>query len=266
MSDIRLYNDDCFNIFPQIEDKSVDMICCDLPYGTTSCKWDVILPFDQLWKEYERIIKDNGAIVLFSQQPFTSELIHSNLKLYKYNWIWVKDNATNFLHSHFRPLKITEDICVFGKASTFPSKKGNHRQSITYNPQMRGGYKPYTCKSGKHKVGSAVVDGSYDKVNNYITVSNGERYPINLIKFNRDKEKMHPTQKPVALLEYLIKTYTNEGMLVLDNCMGSGTCGVACKKLNRKFIGIEKEKEYYDIAEKRINEAIIEPTLFGEIK
>jgi len=247
----KIHQGDCLELMKEIEDKSVHMILCDLPYGTTPANWDSRIPMDKLWKEYERIIKDEGAIVLTSQQPFTSLLISSNIYLYKYNWVWEKDNATNFLNSKFQPLKITEDICVFGKGSTSFIRSGIN---MVYNPQFTKG-KPYTIKSGNQKSNSAVVrggKGGREDVGGFLTESDGRRYPKNLIKFNRDKEKLHPTQKPLALFEYLIKTYTNKNNLILDNCAGSGTTGVACKNLNRNYILIEQEEKYYKIAEKRI--------------
>lgn len=246
----KIYQGDCLEVMKQIEDKSVDMILCDLPYGTSACSWDSIIDLKKLWEQYKRVIKDNGAIVLFSQQPFTSILISSNLEMYKYNWIWEKDNGTNFLNSHYQPLKVTEDICVFGKASCSPYKSLH----LSYNPQFEQG-KPYVCISGKQKADSAVVtklkDGTYGNVDGHETISDGKRYPKNLIRFNRDKEKLHPTQKPVLLCEYLIKTYTKENALVLDNCIGSGTTAVACINTKRNFIGIELSEEYCKIAEAR---------------
>lgn len=230
---IDLRQGDCLEIMKDIPDKSIDLILCDLPYGTTRNKWDSIIPLDKLWDQYERIIKDTGAIVLFSQMPFTAELTHSNLKLFKYEWIWEKDNGTGFLNAKKMPLKIHENILVF------------YKKLPTYNPQMRTGFKPYKCKQGRHSTNY----GAYEQ--GYITESNGERYPIDIIEFKKDSG-LHPTQKPVALLEYLIKTYTNENDLVLDNCMGSGSTGVACINTNRNFIGIELDENYFNIAKERI--------------
>ena len=226
---------DCLEVMKDIPDKSIDMILCDLPYGTTRNKWDSIIDLNELWVGYERIIKDNGVIVLFSQMPFTAELVHSNLKLFRYEWIWQKDNGTGFLNAKKMPLKIHENILVF------------YKKLPTYNPQMRTGFKPYKCKQGRHSTNY----GLYEQ--GHITESNGERYPIDIIEFKKDSG-LHPTQKPVALLEYLIKTYTNEKETVLDNCMGSGSTGVACVNTNRNFIGIELSEEYYNIAVRRINE------------
>ena len=224
---------DCLEIMKDIPDKSIDMILCDLPYGTTKNKWDSIIDLTELWCGYERIIKDNGAIVLFSQMPFTAELVHSNLKLFRYEWIWEKENGTGFLNAKKMPLKIHENILVF------------YKKLPIYNPQMRTGFKPYKCKQGRHSTNY----GAYEQ--GHITESNGERYPIDIIEFKKDTG-LHPTQKPVALLEYLIKTYTNEGDVVLDNCMGSGSTGVACVNTNRNFIGIELDEKYFEIAKNRI--------------
>lgn len=246
---IELLHGDCLNLMKQIPDKSVDMILCDLPYGTSASNWDKILPMAILWNEYKRIIKPNRAVVLFAQQPFTTFLISSNLEMWKYNWIWEKDNGANFLNSHYQPIKKTEDICVFGNGATSYVKDGN---TLFYSPQMTEG-KPYVCKSGKQKSDSAVIRDNGAKEGGVLTINNGFRYPTNVLKFNRDKEGYHPTQKPVALCEYLIKTYTNESDTVLDNCMGSGTTGVACKNLNRNFIGIELDFGYYMTAVERIN-------------
>lgn len=230
-----LKNGDCLELMKTIPDKSIDMILCDLPYGTTRNKWDSVIDLDLLWQQYERIIKDNGCIALFAQQPFASVLGYSNLKNLKYEWIWEKDNGTGFLNAKKMPLKIHENILIF------------YKKPPTYNPQMRIGYKPYEQKSGR---GS----NNYGEQIRVITKNNGERYPIDIIKFKRDKEKLHPTQKPVALLEYLIKTYTNENEVVLDNCMGSAGTGIACLNTNRKFIGFELDEGYYEIAKNRMEE------------
>ncbi len=233
MPKIELIQGDCLEKMKDIPDKSIDMILCDLPYGTTACKWDTIIPFEPLWEQYERVTKDNGAIVLTASQPFTTVLINSNIKRFRYSWTWEKEQGVNFLMAKKQPLKVHEDICVFSKKQT------------VYNPQMTEG-KPYISGKGD----SGEVTGRVKKVQ---TKNNGTRYPRSVIQFKRETG-LHPTQKPVALFEYLIKTYTNEGDLVLDNCMGSGTTGVACKNLNRNFIGIELDPEYFKIAEKRINE------------
>lgn len=231
-----LINGETIEEMANIPDKSIDMILADLPYGTTRNKWDSIIPLDKLWEQYNRIIKDNGAIVLFGQQPFSSILVSSNFKMYKYDWTWIKDAGTGFLNAKKMPLKDSETISVF------------YKKLPTYNPQMRVGFKPYTAKKGNHGT-------NYGSDKGAVTVSNGERYPLTTIYFNRDKNKVHPTQKPVALLEYLIKTYTNEGDVVLDNTMGSGSTGVACANTSRYFIGIELDDGYFKIAEERISDA-----------
>ena len=232
-----LLKGDCLTLMNGIPDKSIDMILCDLPYGTTQNKWDSVIPLDKLWKHYERIIKDNGAIVLTAQTPFDKVLGASNLKMLKYEWIWEKDSGTGFLNAKKAPLKSHENILVF------------YKKLPSCSPQMRMGYKPYKTKKGHHGT-------NYGSDNGAVTKSSGERYPITNLKFARDKEKTHPTQKPVALMEYLIKTYTNEGDLVLDNTMGSGTTCVACVNTNRQYIGMELDDEYYTVAQTRVNEAI----------
>lgn len=223
---------DCLELMKDIPDASIDMILCDLPYGTTKNKWDSVIPLDKLWLQYKRIIKNNGAIVLFSQMPFTASLVNSNIKMFRYEWIWEKDNGTGFLNANKMPLKIHENIEIF------------YKKIPVYNPQMRTGFKPYKTFTGRKTTNY----GDFDRVE---TKSNGERYPIDIIKFKKDSG-LHPTQKPVALLEYLIKTYTNEGATVLDNCMGSGSTGVACVNTNRNFVGIELDEEYFNIAKERI--------------
>ena len=231
---MKLINDDCLKAMQDIPDQSIDLILTDPPYGTTACKWDSIIPFEHMWKQLKRIIKDNSAIIFTASQPFTSALVMSNIKMFKYEWIWEKDAGTGFLNAKKYPLKNTENILVFCK--------GVHK----YNPQMREG-KPYKITRGRKS-----DNYGKDTKEEIITENKGERYPLTGLKFNRDKDKLHPTQKPVALFEYLIKTYTNEGDLVLDNCAGSGTTGVACKNLNRNYILIEKEPKYIKIAKERI--------------
>jgi len=246
----QLYKGDCLEIMKDIPDGSIDMILCDLPYGTTACKWDTVIPFDKLWEHYERIIKDNGAIVLFGSQPFTSELIHSNLKLFKYEWIWEKHKPSNFALAKKQPMKYHENILVF------------YKKQPLYNPQMIK-RESERIKQGQ-KVGYIGQSVNHGELNSLKTVSRSfDKYDANLklpssiLKINavqsNSKEKVnHPTQKPVTLCEYLIKTYTNEGETVLDNCMGSGSTGVACVNLNRKFIGIELDENYFNIAKNRI--------------
>lgn len=246
MTNYKLLHGDCLELIEQIPDKSMDMILCDLPYGTSACKWDTIVPFDKLWEQYERIIKDNGAVVLFGSEPFSSYLRISNIGMYKYDFKWEKPSGANFLNFKYQPAKVHEDIMIFGKMATSYSKKGN----MKYNPQMEKG-EPYKLKSGKQKnnFSNATVRSP---INQVITKNEGTRYPRSIQKFSLDKEKLHPTQKPVALLEYLIKTYTNKNDLILDNCMGSGSTGIAALATNRKFIGIELDREYFKIAKDRI--------------
>lgn len=246
----QLYQGDCLEVMKQIPDKSIDMILCDLPYGTTRCKFDVVIPFEPLWKEYKRIIKDNGAIVLFSQQPFTSDLIQSNRKMYRYEIIWKKTLPTGFLNAKKMPMRCHENICVF------------YKHLPTYNPIMR---KVERTDIGRKRINSGKAE-QYNEFrdDNWEWVETGERYPTDVIKFsnwngalfgNVDKTVRHPTSKPIDLLEYLIKTYTNERETVLDNCMGSGSAGVACVNTNRDFIGIELDENYFNIAKQRIEEA-----------
>jgi len=235
--EIKLLKGDCLEEMSNLPDESIDAIITDPPFGTTACKWDSVIPFDKMWEQLNRIIKPNGAIVLFGSEPFSSALRMSNIKNYKYDWYWDKGQGTGFLNSKKMPLKNIEIISVFQKV-------------INYNPQMRTGFKPYKVKQGETKT------DNYGKQTGAVTVSNGDRYPLTLINFTRDKEKQHPTQKPVALMEYLIKTYTNENETVLDFTMGSGSTMVACQNLNRNGIGIENNEEYFKIANKRLNEKI----------
>ena len=224
-----IYNEDCLEGMKRIPDGSVDMILCDLPYGTTACKWDTIIPFEPLWEQYERVIKDNGAIVLTASQPFTTKLIGSNIDLFRYCWVWNKKISGNPLLAKHQPLKVHEDICVFSK------KRHN------YYPQMRKG-KMRKKGGGRSKLFNMEMSSKYSD----------EYYPISIIEFSNAKRGVHPTQKPAALFEYLIRTYTNEGDIVLDNCMGSGTTAVACAITNRKYIGFEIIPDYYQEALKRL--------------
>ena len=234
-----IYNEDCLEGMKRIPDGSVDMILCDLPYGTTACKWDTIIPFDLLWEQYERIIKDSGAIVLTASQPFTTKLIGSNFNLFRYELIWEKTLASNFFMANKQPLKKHKNICVF------------YKNQPVYNPQMEKG-KPYTDKRRIKKRTSGVMGGEVTPKTDI--VNKGERFPSSIQVFsNGNNHSVHPTQKPVDLFEYLIKTYTNEGETVLDNCMGSGTTAIACLNTDRNFIGFEMDKEYFDVANERIN-------------
>lgn len=233
----KIYNQDCLEGMKSVDDKSIDFILTDLPFGVTARNsWDSIIPFDKLWLQYERIIKDNGAIALNAIQPFASQLVCSNLKLFKYEYIWQKDYSTGFLNAKKQPLRNHEQILIF------------HKSPPIYNPQMTEG-KPYTCKQGGH--GTNYHDRG-EEVKEVITVNNGTRYPVSIQKFSRDKEKFHPTQKPENLCSFLIKTYTNEGMLVLDSCAGSGTTLLAAKNLGRNYIGFENNLEYFNIATERL--------------
>jgi len=232
----KIYNMDCIEGMKQLDSNCIDMILCDLPYGTTACNWDTIIPFKPLWKQYKRIIKGNGAIVLTASQPFTSVLIMSNIKMFKYCWVWNKRKGGNIFNLKSQPYKIHEDIVVFNSNS----KK--------YFPIM---ISQKTRKSKTYGIGEAFGGGNYGDERIYT-----KKNPQSIINIsNADQtNKVHPTQKPVALFEYLIKTYTNEGDLVLDNCMGSGTTAVACKQTDRHFIGFEISKEYYDIAQERLGD------------
>ena len=237
---------DCLELMKDIPDKSIDMILCDLPYGTTSCAWDRIIPFEPLWEQYERIIKPKSCIALFSTQPFTSRLIVSNIEKFKYLWTWNKGKVGGFTNAKLKPLKLFEDICIFSDGKTANCNENNMR----YYPQgLIKVDKISNSSTDKTKTGYArpSTTGKYKQV--------FTNYPNQLLNFNLDKERVHPTQKPVAMLEYLIKTYTTEGDLVLDNCAGSGSTGIACINTNRNYILMEKEKEYFEIINKRIKES-----------
>lgn len=237
---------DCLEVMKDIPDKSIDMILCDLPYGTTACKWDTIIPFEPLWKEYKRIIKNNGAIVLTASQPFTSALVMSNPDMFKYEWIWEKEQGSNFTTVNHQPFKAHENILVFSFGKITYNPLGNF---MKYNPQKTKGEPYFVKRSGRMTQNLATgINQQLISTNN----ESGDRHPLSFQRFNRDNPKIHPTQKPVALFEYLIKTYTNEGDLVLDNCAGSGTTGVAARNLKRNFILIEKEPEYIKIIKSRL--------------
>lgn len=238
----KLYHMDCLEGMRLIPDNSIDMILCDLPYGTTQCKWDVVIPFDMLWQQYERVIKQNGAIILTGAEPFSSELRLSNRKLYKYDWIWDKVKGTGFLNAKKQPMRCHETISVF------------YKKQCTYNPQKTTGHKLKTSFRAKH-----LQTEVYGGMKNDYTYSSSDRYPRSIQVFSTDTQNssVHPTQKPIALFEYMIKTYTNEGDMVLDNCMGSGTTAIACINTNRNFIGFEKDEKYYSMAQDRIRDAQI---------
>ena len=246
---INLYNGDCLIEMQNIEDQSIDMILCDLPYGTTSCKWDTVIPFEPLWVQYERIIKNNGAIVLFGAEPFASRLRTSNLKIYKYDWIWKKSKAQHFAQAPYRPMTEHETISVFSYGGTAK----NAMPRMKYNPQ---GVEDchIECKGKKASHSEHRIRKS-DQENYVQTKTN---YPRTILQFNNCSKPEHPTQKPIPLLEYLIKTYTDENDLILDNCMGSGSTVIACINTKRKFIGIEKDKKYFDLAKERIEKHVKE--------
>lgn len=236
MDSIQLHNGDCLEVMSDIPDKSVDMILCDLPYGTTNCKWDTIIPFEQLWQQYSRITKDNSAIVLFAAQPFTTKLINSNLKNFRYCWYWKKNNVTGGIYCKYQPMRCIEDICVFYKKMPkyYPQGLKELKKPIVKQPRQSSVYNEKKIPTVQTHIG----------------------YPKHLLEFKNDavgnKKRLHPTQKPVDLLEYLVKTYTNKSDVVLDNCMGSGSTGVACVNTARNFIGIEKDSHYYNVAAARI--------------
>ena len=231
---MKLLHGDCLELMRDIPDKSIDMILCDLPYGTTACKWDVVIPFEPLWAQYKRVIKDRGAVVLFGSQPFTSALVMSNVREFSHSWVWNKRFAANYPLAKKQPMKVHEDVIVFGGK---------------YFPIMIEREKP--IKKGANKGASVFNKGLENK--SYLGKIYTEKYPESIINFPTRGEKSYaPTQKPVALLEYLIKTYTLGGETVLDNCMGSGSTGVACVNTNRQFIGIEKDDKYFEIAKQRI--------------
>lgn len=236
---VVLQQGDCLELMKSIPDKSIDMILCDLPYGTTQNSWDVVIPFPQLWEQYNRIIKENGCIALFGNQPFTSHLVLSNEKYFRYSLVWVKNKFSDFLNAKRKPMKVNEDICIF------------YKKQPTYNPQYTYST-PYKRWNTQEAVDKQTNYGSH-KSN--VAVSDGKRLPLTVLNFDRVERPSHPTQKPVDLLEWLIKTYTNEGDLVLDNAMGSGSTGVACINTGRRFLGMELDQVYFDVAEKRIAEA-----------
>ena len=245
---IQLIHGDCLEKMADIADGSVDMILCDLPYGTTDCKWDSTIPLGVLWSEYRRVTKPHAAIVLHAMQPFTTDLIASNREWFRYTWIWKKSKATGFFNAAIQPLRQHEEVVVFYKSKP------------RYNPQFTNAAPEKIDR--RNTVNTSVIkDGVYDRSGrtcktNARKPDTGKRYPTSVIEFPVEGKKDHPTQKPVALMEYLIRTYTQEGETVLDNCMGSGTTGVACINTGRKFIGIERDEKYFQIATDRIKGAV----------
>ena len=252
MSDVTLYHGGCLEIMLTLPDKSIDMILADLPYQMTQLKWDTIIPFEGLWREYKRVIKDNGAIVLFASQPFTSALVMSNPDDFRYELIWDKGRGSNPLLAKKMPMRGHENMLVF------------YKHLPTYNPQFEEG-RPYKApRTGGRNSRNTIIGNAKDNKDFRQEDNNGYRYPLSIIKASiHNGSKLHPTQKPVELMEYLIRTYTSESETVLDNVMGSGTTGVACIKTNRNFIGIEKAESYFKIAQQRIAEAQAQPALLN---
>lgn len=251
MSEISLIHGDCLEEMKKIRDKSIDMILCDPPYGTTACKWDIVIPFEPMWEQLNRIIKDDGAIVLFGSEPFSSQLRCSNLEMYKYDWIWDKNGGNNFLDAKCRPNKIHEIISVFSK---YGCSNGTSRK-MKYYPQD---LIPCNKITKRGHTGSVINNCKYNKY-----VQTFTNYPRSILLYGT-VNKFHPTQKPIALLEYLIKTYTLENETVLDFTMGSGSTGVACKNINRNFIGIELDEKYFNIAKQRIENGFVQDEIESE--
>lgn len=240
-----IYNEDCIkeNGMCLIPDKSIDMILCDLPYGTTACKWDTIIPFDLLWEQYKRIIKDDGAIVLFGSQPFTSKLVTSNIDMFKYSLVWEKSRPTYFAQAPYRFMCEHEDILIFSKGFTAQNSKNRMKyypQGLedTYRVEKGGGTKSNSFRPGRKPTKPFIQ-----------TKTN---YPRSVLKFNSEGKPIHPTQKPIDLFEYLIKSYSNENEIILDNCMGSGTTAIACLNTKRNYIGFELDEKYYNLSLKRV--------------
>ena len=234
----KIHQGDCMELMQHIPDRSVDMILCDLPYGTTACEWDKVLPLDELWKQYKRILKEDGVVVLTASQPFTTDLINSNRDWFRYCWVWDKKKAGNIFLAKTQPMKVHEDIIVFSKGKKYFPQKTQRRE----------------VKRSKNYGTGETMGGNYQKEEKVYEYT--DKFPETILEFSNasQKNKSHPTQKPIPLFRYLIKTYTNEGELVLDNCIGSGTTAVACKQTNRNFIGIELNQEYVDIANKRLKQ------------
>jgi len=264
----QIYNECCLEGMNRIPDKSVDMILCDLPYAMTGLKWDVIIPFDDLWQQYDRIIKDCGVIVLTGSQPFTTLLGASNLKKLKYGLIWEKNNGTNFLQVKKMPFKTHEDILIFYDTKSVVAKKSNLTEEeiaklgVTYNPQMVDG-KPVIRKKGVTHDSQMSLGFDFKILKNSKSENEGKHYPTSVIKIGREVG-LHPTQKPVELFEWLIKTYSNEGELIMDNCMGSGTTAIAALNTNRNFIGFEKDEKYFKVAIKRIKQHRLKGVILPE--
>ena len=248
MSRYKLYNNDCLESMTEIPDNHIDMVFCDLPYGTTRNFWDNIIPFDALWENYDRIVKDTGVVLLTSQQPFTSKLIMSNLSNFRYEWIWEKNKSTGHLNANKMVMKSHENVCIF------------YKKSPTYNPQRTTGHKPFNAVKSKKNIERPNELRNYGHIEQTLEYKGGatDRHPRSIQKFpvinNDNPNKWHPTQKPEKLIEYFIKTYSNENDIVLDNCMGSGSTGIACLETNRKFVGIESNDKYFNLAKKWIED------------
>ena len=245
----KIYNEDCLEGMKRIPDGSIDMILCDLPYGITTCKWDTIIPFEPLWEQYERVIKDNGAIVLTAGEPFTSKLIISNLPLFKYSLVWRKTRIQGFAQAPYRFMTEHEDVVIFGKGGCAKNAKNRMKfnpQGLIYSPRVTKGKK---ANASEHRI---------SKTDQMSFISEWTNYPKSIIEIGSEFKTVHPTQKPVALFEYLIKTYTNENETVLDNCMGSGTTAIACINTKRNYIGFELDEHYCDIANERIQKTLAE--------
>lgn len=247
MSTYSIYEGDCLTKMNVLQDSSIDMILIDPPYGTTPLHWDNIINFEQLWNQFHRVAKPNAAIVIFAQEPFASFVRMSNMKEYRYDWYWEKERLTNVFQVKRRPGKTVENICVF------------YKEQCIYNPQKHEHHgKPVHNKVGENARWSVTQSGYNQNTKPFSYNDDGTRHPTQVLRINRDNplKRLHPTQKPVPLLEYLIKTYTDEGMTVLDNCMGSGSTGIACLNTNRNFIGIELDDKYFQIADNRLREAM----------
>ena len=247
---IDIKQGDCLELMKEIPDKSIDMVLCDLPYGTTACKWDAIIPFNDLWKEYKRIIKPRSAIVLFATEPFATNLRYSNLDWYKYDWIWNKNKPSNFQVMNYQCGRIHELICVFSSGKACYTSNNN---SMRYYPQKTKRDKPTRNGGGLKSCKMLHGNNMQQQYNTYT-----DKHPTSILEFTpiQPRNRLHPTEKPVDLLEYLIKTYTQENDVILDNCMGSGSIGVACINTNRNFIGYEIDEKYFEIAEKRLDECV----------
>lgn len=247
-----IINGDCLEVMKFIPDKSIDCVICDLPYGITACKWDTVIPFEPLWEQYKRIIKPNGAIVLFGSQPFTSAIVMSNPKWFKYEWIWEKGRASGFVHAKNKPMKAHENILIFSKGTTVHATQSINR--MNYFPQLEVG-KQYKRKHTSVNTGNLNHAMSKSNLNfvGSVNENDGTRYPRSVLSFSmHNVGNIHPTQKPVALIEYLIKTYTQEGELILDNTAGSGTLAIAAINTNRRYICIEKDEHYFEVMRTRI--------------